>query len=55
MGHSSKSKLQKGCGACKPHKHRRAPQAHKKPLPELRYLGKFRRVRRHDIGDRLDP
>ncbi len=54
MSHSTKSKLQKGCGLCNPHKHRRAPQAHKKPLPELRLIGKFRRVRRHDLGDLPD-
>ncbi len=54
MGHCANSRLQKGCGICNPHKHRNAPQAHKKPLPELRRIGKLRRVTRHDLGDTLD-
>jgi hypothetical protein len=44
----------KGCPICKPYKQRGVGAAYRKPLPELRKLGKLRRVRRHDLGDALD-
>lgn len=46
-----KIKRQKGCSLCSPHKHRDRGQAERKPLPELRRIGKLRRVTRHDLGD----
>ncbi len=42
-----------GCRLCKPNKHRANGQAARKPLPELRRVGKARRVSRHDLGDQL--
>ena len=44
----------KGCPTCKPHKHRGNGQAARKPLPELRRIGKLQRVSRHDLGDSRD-
>ena len=41
----------KGCPLCKPHKNRAHGQAVRKPMPELRRLGKRRRVSRHELGD----
>lgn len=40
----------KGCLVCKPHKHRGQGQSARKALAELRWLGKVRRVGRHDLG-----
>ena len=50
MGVSNRSKRQKGCAMCKPYKFLDAPQAQRKPWAELRYLGKRKRVSRHDLG-----
>lgn len=36
---------------CKPHKQAKNGQAARKPWPELRKIGKKRRVSRHDLGD----
>lgn len=36
---------------CKPHKNMDEPQAIRKPLAELRKIGKRSRVSRHDLGD----
>jgi hypothetical protein len=44
----------KGCYLDRPHKHREQGQSARKPLPELRWLGKSTRVSRHDPGDRMD-
>ena len=41
----------KGCQFCKPHKHAACGQAHRKAWPDLRRIGKKRRVSRHDLGD----
>lgn len=41
----------KGCALCKPHKHAGNGQAIRKNVPELRRIGKKRRVSRHDLGD----
>lgn len=41
----------KGCRLCKPHKHAGNGQARRKPVGELRRLGKRRRVSRGDLGD----
>ena len=53
MAKQSPHKQWKGCRLTKPHKHRANGQASRKPFSELRYLGKYRRVSRHDLG--LDP
>ena len=50
MAKQSPHKQWKGCRVCKPHKHRVNGQAARKPLAELRFLGKVRRVSRHDLG-----
>jgi hypothetical protein len=50
MAKQSPHKQWKGCRLCKPHKHRGNGQAVRKPANELRYLGKSRRVSRHDLG-----
>ncbi len=50
MAHSSSQKRGKGCLLCKPHKFRDNGQSVRKPIPELRALGKSRRVGRHDLG-----
>lgn len=42
----------KGCQLCKPHKHAGNGQAVRKGAPELRTIGRARRVSRHDLGDR---
>ncbi len=52
MAHSP-NRRQKGCGLCKPHKHKDASQAYRQPLSALRLVGKVRRVSRHDLGDQL--
>ena len=41
---------QSGCPMCKPNKYRQQGQAERKPWAELRYLGKRKRVSRHDLG-----
>lgn len=43
-----------GCRFCRPNKHRENGQSHRKPPAELRFIGKVRRVSRHDLGDH-DP
>jgi hypothetical protein len=43
-----------GCRLCRPQKHRENGQSARKPLAELRFIGKIRRVIRHDLGDH-DP
>lgn len=50
MAHSP-HRRQKGCGLCKPHKHRDAGRAVRDPWPVLKKLGKRRRVSRGDLGD----
>ena len=40
----------KGCAMCKPYKFKDHGQAERKPWAELRYLGKRKRVSRHDLG-----
>ena len=47
------SRRWKGCQLCKPHKHAGHGDAERKPVAELRRIGKRRRVRRHDLGDAL--
>jgi len=37
----------------KPHKHAGHGDAERKPVAELRRIGKRRRIRRHDLGDAL--
>lgn len=49
MAHSP-HRRHKGCQLCKPHKFKDNGQAVRKPIPELRTLGKRRRVSRHDLG-----
>jgi len=51
MAKQSPHTQRKGCGPCKPHKHSANGQAIRKPVAELRRLGKIRRVSRHDLGD----
>lgn len=41
----------KGDRTDSPHKLRSHGQAWRKPLAELRWIGKYRRVTRHDLGD----
>jgi hypothetical protein len=50
MAKQSPHKQWKGCRLTKPNKHRVNGQAARKPLAELRFLGKVRRVSRHDLG-----
>jgi hypothetical protein len=45
------SRRWKGCQLCKPHKHAGQGDAERKPMGELRRIGKRRRVNRHDLGD----
>lgn len=42
----------KGCRMCKPNKDATNGQTARKPLQELRWIGRPRRVTRHDLGDR---
>jgi hypothetical protein len=51
MAKQSPHKTWKGCRLCSPHKNRANGQAARKPLAELRKLGKLRRVSRHELGD----
>jgi hypothetical protein len=51
MGHSSKSKRQKGCGLCRPNKFHDGGQSARQPPATLRKVGKERCVSRHDLGD----
>jgi hypothetical protein len=44
----------KGCRVCKPHKLRSHGQAWRKSWGELKKIGKYRRVTRHDLGDWMD-
>lgn len=39
-----------GCPSCKPYKDKRRGQADRKPWSELRWLGKNRRLSRHEVG-----
>lgn len=50
MAKQSPHKTWKGCQLCTPHKDRAQGQAVRKPLAELRSLGKTRRVSRHYLG-----
>lgn len=50
MAHSTHRRW-KGCQLCKPQKFRDLGQAKRKPVGELRRIGKRRRVSRHDLGD----
>ena len=40
-----------GCPSCKPYKDKRRGQAERKPWSELRWLGKNRRLNRHEVDD----
>jgi len=51
MAKQSPHKQWKGCRMCKPHKDRAHGQAIRKPISELRKLGRVRRVGRHDLGE----
>ena len=46
------SRRWKGCQVCKPNKHAGNGQAARKRFSKLRYIGRKRRVSRHDVGDR---
>jgi len=48
MAHSS-HRQRKGCGLCKPHKHRGHGDAARTPFRELRKIGNTRRVSRNDV------
>jgi hypothetical protein len=48
MAKQSSRTQRKGVGLCKPYKHRANGQAVRKPVPELRRLGRSRRVSRHE-------
>jgi hypothetical protein len=50
MAKQSPHKQWNGCQLCKPHKNHWSGQARRKPWAELRWLGKRRRVSRHDLG-----
>ena len=50
MAHSPHRRW-KGCPLCKDHKFRDHGQAVRKPVAELRKIGKRKRVGRHDLGD----
>ena len=50
MAHSPHRRW-KGCPLCKDHKFRDHGQAVRKPIAELRKIGKRKRVGRHDLGD----
>jgi hypothetical protein len=44
-----KSKNQKGCALCKPHKDHRCGRAFREPWAVLRKIGKKRRIKRGEI------
>lgn len=48
------SRRWKGCRLCKPHKHAGCGDAIRKPRSETRWLGRSRRLARHDLGDHGD-
>ena len=48
------SRRWKGCQLCKPHKHAGHGDAVRKPVTELKVIGKRRRLSRHDLGDAED-
>lgn len=50
MAHSP-HRRRKGCGVCKPHKHKGHGRAAREPVPVLRKLGRLRRLPRHYVGD----
>ncbi len=50
MAHSPHRRW-KGCPMCKDYKFRDLGQARRKPIGELRKIGKKRRVSRGDLGD----
>lgn len=41
----------KGCRVCKPHKDASNGSSRRKTLAEIRWLGRTRRITRHDLGD----
>jgi len=51
MAKQSPHTQRKGCGLCKPHKHRGGGPARRKTWAELRWLGKARRITRHELRD----
>lgn len=51
MARTSNSRW-KGCRLCTPHKHAGNGDGRRKHVTELRYLGRTKRVTRHDLGDR---
>lgn len=50
MAHSP-HKRWKGCAMCKPHKFKDHGRREREPWRVLRFLGKRRRITRHDMGD----
>jgi hypothetical protein len=50
MAHSP-HRRRKGCGLCRPWKHKDTGRAVREPWPVLRKLGKRRRLSRGDLGD----
>lgn len=53
MAHSPHRRW-KGCPVCKPSKFKDHGRAVRDPFRYLRWLGKKKRVSRHDIGDRAE-
>lgn len=49
----SPHKRWKGCQLCKPSKFKDNGRAARDPFRYLRFVGKKRRVSRHDLGDRM--